>query len=394
MSHGTLEVFVSYSNGKSHFIDRKTRHFQLSKKNLSGYITSLLRKWCRKDSMAVVIGYSAKIDSLKETALTAEESTWSCAKDLKKCTLDGDAKTVVCFSSLAKGISNAALEWHQQQDISVVLVVLGNNIDEQAFSLLRPSFCERSLVLCLHCTTAFLLDISQFSKGLIDQTETESNTPLSVRRQYDESELIEDAENYKREEIRELITAYENSRYTIIDNDFLSGFRFYSEAFDEVFREFRKILTSEQGDPERRREQAVACRKHASELLFKLSNLYSPHRLPRHQWRNFDRLQCLGSFMSLQYASFSVWFNPNSLMCYNKIIEICRAAINRLEVTKNSFDSNQNEARNCLMNELIKEDRLHVPGEYFLGPNEEYTCRINLLREIELIVKAEAKVYF
>ena len=334
----------------------------------------------------MLIGKASKIDNLKETELTAEELTWSCAKDMKKYTFGGDGITIVCFSSLAKGCSQAALEWYRQQDISVVFVVLGSSIDKAVFlELFYQSALEvlrkRSKVLRLYCTTCSLNDISQFCKGLNDQTGTNCNTRLPVMNHYDESTIIENAENYKREELRELITACENA----------NTIRIYPEAFDVVFREYCEHITSKQGDPERRREQAVACRKYASELLLKITN---SRNLAFNQMQDDDRARYLNSFLSLLHASCSVWFNPKPLMGYNQIIGMCTAAINNLQVANISFDSNQTETTERYHHQTVVKDRLDVGraefGWFFRGDIR----RIKLIQAIKLTVEALVCFWF
>ena len=336
----------------------------------------------------MLIGKASKIDNLKETELTAEELTWSCAKDMKKYTFGGDGITIVCFSSLAKGCSQAALEWYRQQDISVVFVVLGSSIDKVAcMELFYQSALEvlrkRSKVLRLYCTTCSLIDISQFCKGLNDQTGTNCNTRLPVMNHYDESTLIENAENYKREELRELITECENGR----DNDTILVWVFilYEEAFDVVFREYCEHITSKQGDP------AVACRKYAFELLLKITN---SRNLAFNQMGDDHRGQYIFSFKSLLDASCSVWFNPKPLMVYNQIIGMCTAVLNQLQVAKISFDSNQTETTDRYHHQTVVKDRLDVGRVGFVQLGNALINRIKLIRAIKLTVEALVCFWF
>ena len=160
------------------FRARHIRSFQVLRSELSMYIKPLLEMFCEKNSIAVLIGVIPEMDCLKETSLAEQELSSS---SMKHYSFNAD-KTVVVFSNLAEGYSTETLEWLDQKNVSVFIVVIGNSMDYFAERTLRPSFVKKltASFIMLNCSTESLIDLSDFLQFLKQLTHPNCNTSLKI----------------------------------------------------------------------------------------------------------------------------------------------------------------------------------------------------------------------
>ena len=211
-------------------------------------------------------------------------------------------------------------------------------------------------------------------------------------KELDECARMDDS-NSSKEEIRELVSAFESHRsnqlYANINMDL---FQFYSEAYEVVFREYCQHVTSEQANSVTSREQAMVCRKDASELLLKCSQSLVK-RSALFTTKDDNRFQILYCYiLSSQYAKYSVWFNPKHIMACEKVIEICAAAIEKLYVPDIGSDCHGTSAtsnRNNDMNKLIIEDGIDVRRAFLFWSKTKYYKKIDVIRKIELDLETQ-----
>ncbi|XP_063714762.1 uncharacterized protein LOC134842382 isoform X2 [Symsagittifera roscoffensis] len=356
----------------------RVRNFQVLS-HLSKYITSFLEMCCQQTSIAVIIGNIPELDCLKKPELVEPRLNWSSTDGVKRYTFNGD-KTVFVISNIAKACSKEALNWCQKQNISVFLVVIGNKMDMIAENLMRILFIKRQVILSndsfisLTRSSESVVDISSFSKCLIQQTLTNCENPLSMPSPTETTiEAVQVLYTWK--DLKGMIDAVEDLEDD--DNEY-DRFAFNTKAYDFLFREYTQYLKSGH------REQAVALRKDACDLLltncklcYKISSIFTSGSLTH----------CQFLFLSVILAKFSIFFNTKSFMGYKTLIEVCTTSIQKLEHQKLRYGSEISETgnRDQIPNDLISRDRLNVGQVYLIKPNYRNLERLKSIGKFHLI---------
>ena len=325
-----LVLFFS-SHGTSLYLTRKNRRFYITEKNCSNYITAVLEddEICRPDKIIVIIGNMPKLTCLEETEVTQRCLSWCSTNEVKQYSFKAKSTTVLNLTNKAKTSSDEALKWYQQQCIAAFLFVVENRFDRFSFQLLNRSVSGGSsncFVIEFTYMTVPLFDISQFCKGLQNQTDALCNRPLVLCPQLDQyKRRITDGIKCNLSEMRDLIAvlkAHVDARPGDFSNEF-NLFECHLEAFQLLFLEYFEHVKC--GD----RKQAVATRQKVADMLQYCSNSLHKQLKIIVQNDKFDY-----SYLCIQYAKWSLWLNPDLSSLNETVIDICQKSKIKLEQEK------------------------------------------------------------
>ena len=315
------------------YLTRKTRKFYINENNCSNYITAVLEddEICRPDKIIVIIGNMPKLTCLEETEVTQSCLSWCSTNEVKQYSFKGKDTTVLNLTNKAKTSSDEALKWYQQQCIATFLFVVENRFDRISFELLNRSVSGGSnncYVIEFTYMAVPLFDISQFCKGLQNQTVANCKEPLVLRPQLDQyKRRVTDGIRCNLSELRDLIAVLKAhvDPYTGYFSNGFNLFKCHLEACELLFLEYFQYVKC--GD----RMQAVVSRRKVADMLKHCSNSLHKHLEIIVQNDRFDYL-----YLCIQYSNWSLWLNPHLSSLNKTVIEICQKSKRELEQAKNN----------------------------------------------------------
>ena len=316
------------------YLTRKTRKFYINENNCSNYITAVLEddEICRPDKIIVIIGNMPKLTCLEETEVTQSCLNWCSTNEVKQYSFKGKEKdtTVLNLTNKAKTSSDEALKWYQQQCIATFLFVVENRFDRISCELLNRSVSGGSnncFVIEFTYMTVPSFDISQFCKGLQNQTDALCNRPLVLCPQLDQYIKKTDGRKCSLNELRELLTVLKIHVDAHPEDVFYKRHQLecYLEAYELLFLEYFQYVKC--GD----RKQAAVSRQKVADMLELCSNSLHKHLEIIVQNDRFDYL-----YLCIQYSNWSLWLNPDLSSLNKTVIEICQKSKRKLEQEKNN----------------------------------------------------------
>ena len=332
---------------------------------------------CQLDKIVVVIGNVPKLNCLGETEVTQRYLNWYSTNEVKQYTFKGNT-TVLNLTNKAKTISEEALDWYKQQRIAAFIFVVEHRFDTFSFQLLNRSVSGGSngcFVIELTYLTVPLVDITQFCKGLQNQTDALCKESLVLCPQLDQyTKRRTDGNKCNLSELKELsivIKAHVDAH----PEDFLFGINLmecYLEAYELLFLEYFQYVKS--GD----RKQAVVRRRKVADMLQNCSNCLHKQFEILFQKDMFDYL-----YLCVHYAKWSLWLNPDLSNLNETIIDICQKSKDKLEQEKiNAIRSND---QSQILDYVVPEHCLNLIRGYQIRNWNNFKCRIEAAQKLDLI---------
>ena len=340
---------------KSILINSNERHYLVNKDSLPLYVSILLKSLKKCESTIVIIGTIPEMKCLKKMKL-AEISFGSCSVEVQHCLFDGD-QIVLVFSNFARALSLQALTWYQNRKISAVIKIIGNEFENQ-INQLAEGECSANL----QCFNGLTYNISYTSRDLIDITEfccslKEQRNDVCEQRLSDPMIIKSEISNELKYSWEDVKNSLQEVKHFTIFGVGIKKFNYYTLSFSVLLEEYRQCIKSGC------KAKTVKFRAEAANFILVLLKSLTETIFNISKKDKFNRLLY---FMGIQYAKYSVWFNPNFSEGYLQIIRICQDVLKTLKHEKDWLITEANKTSKCtFLNDLIKNNRsettsLHV----------------------------------
>ena len=308
----------------------------------------------RINGIIVIIGTIPNTTFLTKTE-TIEKNLERCSADEVEQYLFDEEQNVLVFSNFACALSLPALNWYQKRKISALIKIFTNKFEKRIDQIVTteyissPEYFNGPIYNLNYSCTCDLIDISEFCLSLKEQTKIDCGRflpePLRVKT---------DATNEEKPSWR-----YLRNLISVVNRFQRFGpgeekYHFYAMCFDVLLEEYRQCIKSGC------QTQAMHCRIEAQKFLLVFSDSIKVNI------SKADQLYRLFTFLSIQYAKYSVWFNPKFFQGYNEVIRLSQDMLQTLQVEKDRpIKESARASAHLVLSDLAEKSRTAATHLYF-----------------------------